>query len=577
MNYRHWHSFKQSANGGRKHWLQALALSCLSTIFTAMPAFGAERISFSSGWGEFSISVASLDAYARTGKKDNELAFYAQHIKPQELVQLRKILQYRIKLSSVTVAQFLYSSMGVKMLQFLGDLVKMDSQQNGFYALRSALILAAADKQGITALEVIKKFPSPTIRINSTLAFEIVGAFDQLIDKTDKVTALVEQQSQIEATASSPVNPTQPLDLQQPGKVQWHKQTLVFHDRIRSRSLKADLYLPQLPTPAPVLVISHGVGSDRTDFADLAQHLASHGFAVASLEHPGSNGQQLQSLFQGTAKEVVETEEFINRPKDVSYLLDELERLSQSHPRMQGRLNLQQVGMLGHSFGGYTALALAGAQLNFEQLEQECRVDNSNLNAANVSLLLQCLALNLPDKTSYHLQDKRIQAVLAMKPFSSGIFGQKGLRQIQVPVMLIAGSNDVVTPAVVEQICPFSWLSSSDKYLVLMQNGTHVFDNQEFANRTFPIPGQLAHPHPALARRYLKAMSLAFAKTYVAGQLQYREYLNPSYIKALSQPPLPLFLVRSLTTTQLSQTQNLSCPGSQNFSSPEKPKIQNLE
>nr|NMG22478.1 hypothetical protein [Brasilonema bromeliae SPC951] len=179
------------------------------------------------------------------------------------------------------------------------------------------------------------------------------------------------------------------------------------------------------------------------------------------------------------------------------------------------------------------------------------------------------------DKTSYHLQDKRIQAVLAMKPFSSGIFGQKGLRQIQVPVMLIAGSNDVVTPAVVEQICPFSWLSSSDKYLVLMQNGTHVFDNQEFASRSFPIPGQLAHPHPALARRYLKAMSLAFAKTYVAGQSQYREYLNPSYIKALSQPPLPLFLVRSLTTTQLSQTQNLSCPGSQNFSSPEKPKIQN--
>ncbi|MGH7998865.1 MAG: hypothetical protein ACREPR_05410 [Brasilonema sp.] len=57
-------------------------------------------------------------------------------------------------------------------------------------------------------------------------------------------------------------------------------------------------------------------------------------------------------------------------------------------------------------------------------------------------------------------------------------------------------------------------------------------------------------------------MSLAFAKTYVAGELEYRNYLTPSYVETISQLPLPLKLVRSLSAKQLSLRQNLSCPGS---------------
>jgi len=98
-----------------------------------------------------------------------------------------------------------------------------------------------------------------------------------------------------------------------------------------------------------VIVISHGLGSDRTSFEYLATTLASYGFAVA-VEHPGSNAQQLRSLLAGRANEVTEPNEFINRPLDVKYLLDELERRDKSDPSFQ--LNLQQVGVIGQSLGG---------------------------------------------------------------------------------------------------------------------------------------------------------------------------------------------------------------------------------
>ena len=124
--------------------------------------------------------------------------------------------------------------------------------------------------------------------------------------------------------------------------------------------------------------------------------------------------------------------ELINQPLDVKYLLDELQRRSQYDPILQGRLNLHSVGVIGHSLGGYTALTLAGAKINQEQLRSDCSPNNS----LNMSLLVQC---ELPELSTanYSLQDHRIQAVLAINPLTSSIFGQSGLSQIQVPSMLI--------------------------------------------------------------------------------------------------------------------------------------------
>lgn len=56
------------------------------------------------------------------------------------------------------------------------------------------------------------------------------------------------------------------------------------------RSVPVDFYVPNQQAkpgaPIPVIVISHGLGSDRTTFAYLAIHLASYGFAVLVPEHP---------------------------------------------------------------------------------------------------------------------------------------------------------------------------------------------------------------------------------------------------------------------------------------------------
>ena len=321
---------------------------------------------------------------------------------------------------------------------------------------------------------------------------------------------------------------------------------MTFDDRKRNRTFPTDLYLPSLSTPRPLIVISHGLGSDRSSFAYLAQHLASYGFAVAVPEHPGSDANHLQALFQGTVARVTNPREFIDRPLDITYLLDELDRRSRSDPTFQGRLNLQAVGVIGQSYGGYTALALAGAKLDFQQLQTDCRRLDKSLN---LSLVLQCLALQLPNQP-YKLADPRIKAAIAIDPIDRSIMGQSGLSQIQIPTMIVAGSADTVAPALPEQIQPFAWLTTPDKYLVLIDGGTHFSTIDESPNAVVPVPASVIGSDPALAHRYMRALSVAFFQIYVANQLTYRSFLSASYTNTISQKPLNLSLVRSLPAMQ---------------------------
>ena len=411
-----------------------------------------------------------------------------------------------------------------------------NSGQSGFYGIRSALIMAAAEEEGLTLLNFLKQFPTKGIRINSEQGFEIIEKLSNIIQETSKAIADIEQKALRETLESTLVDVTPPPDFSQPGNIAWGRQLHTMQDTNRRRTFPVEVYLPKLPVyhnPLPLVVISHGLGSDRNTFAYLAKHFVSQGFAVAVPEHPGSNTAQIQKLLEGLANEVTPPEEFINRPLDISYLLDQLTVI------YEGRINTKRVGIIGQSFGGYTALALAGAQLNFPQLKVECRDLNKSFN---LSLLLQCLALESSETTT-DLRDERITSAIAINPLTSAIFGQEGMAQIDIPVMLVAGSADPVTPALPEQIKPFTWLTTSEKYLTLLKGGTH-FSFLNKPSRNIPVPEAAIGPDPKIAQRYIKQLGLVFFSAYVKEGADYLGYLNADYGRQISDSRMPLSLLR---------------------------------
>ncbi|QLL29381.1 alpha/beta hydrolase [Thermosynechococcus sichuanensis E542] len=517
-----------------------------------LSATAAERIIFRYGVFERSLPIADLERFATTGQASPKLASYLRLLPPVHQQQLRLALQERLRLSPVAVAQLLYSPLGQELMVQAGRILETQSRQENALALRSALILAATDPKGLTALSVMRHYPSPSVRFDLKEGLAILKNFQQTIRETETILGVVRQQAIAQQTEAVPASVQ---SLLQPGPWRWLEMPWTAVDESprrlqltgHSRVVAADLYLPIVPRGQriPVVIVSHGLGANRYSYRYLCQHLASHGFAVIALEHVGSSTRQVLSFPMGYISPRTAAQEFLDRPLDVTFVLNRLEAFPEQLYPWAGRLNLERVAMIGQSFGGYTALALAGAPLDFQQLRRHCT--RSVLDSFNVSLLLQCQAQALPPKV-YSLKDPRVQAVIAVNPITSAVFSPESLSQLKIPVMFVAASDDTIAPAVDEQIYPFTWLRTPDRYLVLMDDATHFSTIGEAGQNepVLPIPKSLVGATPPRSRAYLRGLSLAFLQLYLLGDEQARHWLTPAAAMALSSPTYGLNLTQSL-------------------------------
>jgi predicted dienelactone hydrolase len=527
-------------------------LGLFLTSFVAPPLLAAERIYASYSALERSISVESLEIYAREGRYTDGLQTYGRFLKADQLEKIRGGLIAPVEIEALTIAQFLYTPIGERLLNRVSQVVRPKSGIEGTRALRSALILAAAEEEGLTALNVLKKYPTQGLKVDLGVGLELFAEAQRLIRQTNQVVTAIATAARVEIAEENYA--LMALELDRPVYLEWEKKSYEFTDETekrlnytgRSQTFPVDLYLPRSSNtgPFPIVVISHGLNSHQQSLAYLAQHLVTQGFAVIVPEHPGSSRDQLQSLVSGQANDVINRTEFLDRPLDVSYALDMFEGLSKQSPEFKNKLDFDRVGVMGQSFGGYTALALAGATLDFDNLRSDCDVNLDD--TFNFSLLLQCLALRL-ESLDYELADPRIKGAIALNPLGSSLFGESGMGEISIPTFIFGGSSDTVSPLLPEQVLPQSWLQNANHYFAMVEGGTHFsFINAKDSYLDIPELQEFLGRRPDIAQAYVKSLSLAFMKRHVLGEQKYSAYLTPGYSAYLSREPLPLSLATEL-------------------------------
>jgi predicted dienelactone hydrolase len=541
-----------------------------SALLTAIPARAAETVDFSFWLLEWSVSVDSLQAFAEDGRVESDLGFFLGFTNEQQEAELRNALNVTNSFDQVAIAQIFYDPMGEQALEFIGNLIQTESRQNGLYAIRAALIQAGGEPAGFTVLDILQNFPSNAVQIDLEVALRGIRRADAFFRQTDRVIAGIEALARAKAATEPPLNLDALPDLTQPGPYAVTPQTLVLQNNARigataamvPRQFPVDLYLPVVdnaaPGSIPVVIISHGLGSQRSDFVDVATHLASYGFLVALPEHVDSNKALQDAVLAGRAPEFFRASEFLNRPLDISHLLDELEQRNATE--FGDRLQLDQVAVIGHSFGGYAVLALAGATVDFQHLHQSCDQD-SFLDFLNPALLLQCRALELEDvdqvaqQLASGVQDPRVGFAIAINPVNRIVFGPDGLRKIEVPVVMMGGGYDVATPLLPEQVYAFTQISSPEKYLVMVEGQAHAPAISELVNRILSpsLDAEQLQEELQLMRSKGIAILLAFLQVYLGDRPEYRPLLQASYMAQLTDPPFEFNLIRSLSETQLEQ------------------------
>ena len=529
----------------RTRTLAAALLGLCSSMLTMQPAYSAERIQFFYGPVGSTIEIKELEEIAKTGKIENNSSILDNYLNDEQLVLFQSLLNTKFDIDVVGISQISYSSSGSKLLKRLGQIIQTENSLNGFKALRAALIFAADDEQGLTVMNVIRQFPLETIQINLPLTLKLARENQEIFEKQAGVVANIRKLAQ--SKAGNFAVESAKLDPRNQGNYTWKLTTIPFQNPGRSQISSADLYLPNQPSNSskkiPVAVISHGTASNRQTFAYLAKHLASHGYAVVVPEHLETSTQKFSKIFDGL-EGPPDANTLLLLPQDITAVLDELERRAESEPELQS-LNLQAVGVLGQSLGGYTVLASAGAELNRNKLENACSSNVEERPILNSSMLLQCRLLEVPAEKSLNVKDERVKAAIAINPFTSHIFGETGLNKLQTPVLFVAGTDDYFVPALPEQIKPFQQLQIEDKYLVVMENGTH-FSTLEMIDdgEGLPVPESLIGADPKKAQPQINSLSLAFFNRYLLNQAESEIYLNQSYLNTFKPEPFRFNIVR---------------------------------
>ena len=165
------------------------------------------------------------------------------------------------------------------------------------------------------------------------------------------------------------------------------------------------------PGPWPVVVISHGSGGSGLTHRDLATHLARHGFLVLMPEHPGNNRDDNHLANSAAILE--------QRPLDVTAALD----WAGSAAGWPRQADLRRVGIVGHSLGGYTALALAGGRPT-------------------------AFARETPDgrpTVVAVMPDPRVTALVLLAPAAPWFLAEDSLTQVRTPILMLTGEHDRLT------------------------------------------------------------------------------------------------------------------------------------
>ncbi|MEB3261207.1 MAG: alpha/beta fold hydrolase [Cyanobacteriota bacterium] len=314
--------------------------------------------------------------------------------------------------------------------------------------LRQALDRASAGGD-LTLLNLIRAIPGQRLTLDLVRAKDIAT---RMVDQRDDAERLLATLPAVPPPTGSVIGP-------QAVRV----RTVSIPVAHRKTPLQLVVVEPEGAANGRLALISHGLWDDPKSFLGWARLLASHGTTVILPRHPGSDSSQQEAVLSGTAPPP-SSDELALRPLDLKAAIDQAGTLG-----LQRQVNTDQVVVMGHSWGGTTALQMAGARPTETNLQRQCQdVQAPN---RNLSWTLQCSWISGVSRAA--ISDRRVIAAAAVSPPASLLFPHRARADLTARVLLVSGSRDWVVPPDPEAIDPVRFAQGLGHQLLLVNGGDH--------------------------------------------------------------------------------------------------------
>ncbi len=276
------------------------------------------------------------------------------------------------------------------------------------------------------------------------------------------------------------------------------------------------------PAKLPLILLSHGTGGTAQSLAWFATALASRGYIVVGVNHPGNNAMEPYTV-QGFTL-------WWERAKDISTVLDDM----LADPDFGAHIDRRRIGGAGFSLGGYTMIELAGAKTSREHYAEICRAAPDQVSCKPPpefpDLLAKSGALATTDpayakalrEAGASYRDSRIRAVFTMAPALGPAFAPASLKTIAIPVAIVAGAQDSIVP--VEANAKYDAAQIPHAALTIFPGDVdhYVFVDECTAEGRSTLP-QICIDRPGVDRAAIHDATIDLAAKFFAGHLSARE------------------------------------------------------
>ena len=460
----------------------------------------AERINIKFEGMSIPISINQLSKIGTYDNNSTEVIDWLERNGLNNIFEFTKFLEFPLFKQESFTNQILRSWMGNKIISELSKTIILPEDPNGV-TLSNTIQLLLETKKEISTLDILNAIPIKEIQLDLDNLLLIIASWkneleqqQNLIGKLDLI-ANTKERFQFN-----------PQEDNFEKIVTYRRGLKVKH---RDNPINLEIWKSQRNNlDRNLIIFMPGLGGDISNFRWIGRELSKKGWPIIFIDHEGSNSKALKAFIKGKQALPGSKDNYLYRLKDLESVISESQKGTFGFKR-------NSYILMGHSLGSVVSFLHAGTNPK-KGFIKRCDQALTDFAVTNLSKLLQCQLSQI--KLPVNKESKNLKAIVGFSGFGSLIWPENNSSEINVPVLLVGGTYDLITPLSSEQFKLFLSTSANIRSRFLIIEGASHFSpikilnefDQEIGEDIFKINKSFIGVNPEDVQRLSMAIIIEF-------------------------------------------------------------------